>query len=226
MVVLLGPPGAGKGTLAESLCAAFGFAHISTGDILREEIRQGTELGRRVSACMESGALVPDDVVTAIVAGRLGQDTVRQAGSLLDGFPRTVRQAELFDRMLASGGMALDRVLLLEADRDLLVRRLTARRVCSQCRTVFNVIFQPPGRDGVCDRCGAELRQRPDDMEATALERLAVYEEQTAPLVAFYARRGVVVRVDAGRAREVVHRDACVALGLGVLSAERDGKGS
>ena len=212
--VLLGPPGVGKGTLADLLCERFGFRHISTGDILRDEVRRGSALGLQVKGCMDSGGLVPDDVIGAIIAGRLREDEVRQCGCLLDGFPRTLAQAELFDRLTAQGALALDRVLLLQADEDLLLRRLTARRVCSRCRAVFNVLFTPPRQEGVCDQCGGALEQRRDDTEATARERLRVYAQQTEPLIRFYEARGLVLRMDAARDKFEVLRDVCQALSL------------
>jgi adenylate kinase len=213
--ILLGPPGVGKGTLAEMLCERFGFLHVSTGDILREEVRRGSELGQRVKGFMDSGGLVPDDIICAIVAARLGEGEVQRRGCLLDGFPRTLPQAESFDRLVAQGAPAVDRVLLLSADGDLLLRRLTARRVCSRCRAVFNVLFTPPRKEGVCDSCGGPLEQRGDDTEQTARERLRVYGEQTEPLVRFYESRGLVLRVDAARPKQEVVAVVCTALGLG-----------
>jgi adenylate kinase len=213
--VLLGPPGVGKGTLAEMLCSTFGFLHISTGDILREEVRRGTELGQRAKGFMTSGGLVPDDVICAIMAARLQEDEVRRRGCLLDGFPRTLPQAEAFDRLVAQGAPPVERVVLLQAEDDLLLKRLTARRVCGACKAVFNVLFTPPRKAGVCDQCGGALEQRGDDTEATARERLRVYGQQTEPLVRFYDQRGLVLRVDAARDKQDVRRDVCQALHLG-----------
>jgi adenylate kinase len=212
--VLLGPPGVGKGTLAELLCEQYGFMHVSTGDILREEVRRGSALGLQVKGLMSSGGLVPDDIIGAIIAGRLREDEVRRRGCLLDGFPRTLAQAELFDRLIAQGAPALDRVLLLHAEEALLLQRLTARRVCSRCRAVFNVLFTPPRQAGVCDQCGGALEQRSDDTEATARERLRVYLQQTEPLIRFYETRGLVLRLDASRHKLEVRRDVCQALKL------------
>jgi adenylate kinase len=212
--VLLGPPGVGKGTLAEMLCAHFGFLHISTGDILREEVRRGSDLGRRAKGYMDSGALVPDDLICAMVAARLQEDEVRRRGCLLDGFPRTLPQAEAFDRLVAQGAPALERVVLLQAGTELLVQRLTARRICTACHAVFNVLFTPPRQAGICDQCGGALEQRRDDTEATAHERLRVYAQQTEPLVRFYDQRGLILRVDASRDKEDVRRDVCQALHL------------
>ena len=213
--VLLGPPGVGKGTLAEMLCAHFGFLHISTGDILREEVRRGSDLGKRAKGFMDSGGLVPDETICAIMAARMQEDEVRQRGCLLDGFPRTLPQAEAFDRLVAQGAPPVDRVVLLQAGDELLIQRLTARRVCVKCKAVFNVLFTPPRQEGVCDQCGAALEQRGDDTEATARQRLRVYGQQTEPLVRFYDQRGLVLRVDASRDKQDVRREVCQALHLG-----------
>jgi adenylate kinase len=213
--VLLGPPGVGKGTLAEMLCAHFGFLHISTGDILREEVRRDSELGRRAKGYMTSGGLVPDETICAIMAARLQEDEVGRRGCLLDGFPRTLPQAEAFDRLVAQGAPAVERVVLLQADDELLLQRLTARRICGACRAVFNVLFTPPRREGLCDQCGAALEQRSDDTEVTARERLRVYGQQTEPLVRFYDQRGLVLRVDASQDKHEVRRQVCQALHLG-----------
>jgi adenylate kinase len=212
--VLLGPPGVGKGTLAEMLCAHFGFLHISTGDILREEVRRGSELGRRAQSFMDSGGLVPDETICAIMASRLQEDEVRRRGCLLDGFPRTLPQAEAFDRLVSQGAPAVERVVLLQAGDELLMQRLTARRVCGACRAVFNVLFTPPRQDGVCDKCGGALEQRGDDTEATARARLRVYGQQTEPLVRFYDQRGLVLRVDASQDKHEVRSQVCTALHL------------
>jgi adenylate kinase len=164
---------------------------------------------------MDSGGLVPDEVICAIMAARLQEDEVRRRGCLLDGFPRTLPQAEAFDRLVAQGAPALERVVLLQADDQLLIQRLTARRICAACRAVFNVLFTPPRQAGVCDHCGGVLEQRGDDTDATARERLRVYGQQTEPLVRFYDQRGLVLRVDASRDKQEVHRDVCLALRLG-----------
>jgi adenylate kinase len=213
--ILLGPPGVGKGTLAEMLCERFGFLHVSTGNILREEVRRGSNLGLRVKGFMESGGLVPDEIICAIVATRLGEEEVQRRGCLLDGFPRTLPQAEAFDRLIAQGAPAVDRVLLLEAEADLLIRRLTARRVCGRCGAVFNVLSLPPRKEGTCDQCGGALEQRGDDTDQTARERLRVYGKQTEPLVRFYDARGLILRVAAARPRQEVLDAVCTALKLG-----------
>ncbi len=213
--VLLGPPGGGKGTLAELLRKRFGFLHISTGDILREEIRRETPLGRQVRDCMGRGALVPDEVVGAVVAARLAEDELRRHGCFLDGFPRTLVQAQLFERLLADAGLALDRVFLLATDDvDRLIKRLTGRRVCGQCRAVCNLVYSPPRQPGRCDHCGGPLEQRGDDTEPTARERLRVYTEQTEPLVRFYDERGLLLRLDGAREGLELLSEVSLALGL------------
>lgn len=212
--VLLGPPGVGKGTLAEVLCGRYGFTHISTGDMLRDAIARQTPLGQQVEAAMKGGSLVPDDLVAAVVAERLDDTRFGRAGCLLDGFPRTLAQAHQLEAMLATRRLALDRVVFLQAETELLIRRLTARRVCRACRAVFNLCFTPPQRAGVCDHCGGSLVQRQDDNEATARERLRVYGEQTRPIAEFYAGRGLLLTVDGGRPRDVVAAEVCARLGL------------
>lgn len=213
--VLLGPPGGGKGTLAELLRERYAFLHISTGDILREEIRRGTPLGRQVHDCMDRGALVPDEVVGAVVAARLAEDEVRRHGCFLDGFPRTLVQARLFERLLAEADLALERVVLLATDdAERLVQRLTGRRVCGQCHAVFNVVFSPPRQPGRCDHCGGVLEQRGDDTEQTARERLRIYAEQTEPLVQFYDERGLLLRFDGAREARQLLSEVSQALGL------------
>ena len=212
--VLLGPPGAGKGTLAEDIRKRFPLVHISTGDMLREEIKAKTDRGRQVKAAMDAGSLVPDEMVSAIVAARISKPDVALNGGLLDGFPRTLKQAHIIDDLLRNDGLALDQVLLLGADTDQLIRRLTARRTCMGCGRVFNIHSTPAAVSGICDGCGGHLQQRDDDTEATAIERLRVYRQQTEPLVGFYEQRGILTRLDTGRHREAVAADACRALGL------------
>mgnify|MGYP006288277065 CR=1 FL=1 len=192
--VFLGPPGAGKGTMAGMVKEEFGCEHVSTGDILRAELKQQTELGLKAKSYMESGALVPDKLVAAIISKKLAEPGMQNGGFVLDGYPRTVNQAQLLDAALTDNEMSLDAVVLFDIDRDLLVKRLTARRICPDCGAVYNVLFGPPTREGVCDACGGTLKQRPDDTEETVVERLDVYESQTAPLIAFYETRRLLVR--------------------------------
>lgn len=194
-LILLGPPGAGKGTQAKMLTDRFAIPQISTGDILRAAVKAGTEMGLQAKACMDAGALVPDAVVVGIVRDRL-QEKDCQAGFILDGFPRTVPQAEALTATLAELGKNLDAVLSLEVDVEALVERLTGRRTCRDCGRGYHVKFDPPQQAGICDACGGELVQRDDDREATIRKRLEVYREQTLPLVGYYQELGLLTRVD------------------------------
>ena len=187
--IFLGPPGAGKGTLAAMLAEREGYDHISTGDILRDEMKRQSDLGRQAKGYVDSGQLVPDEVVTAIVAGRLGANA---KGAILDGFPRTVRQAELLDSELDKKDMKITAAVLLEVGEDALLQRLTGRRICRECGAVYHLQNMPPEVEGVCDKCGGELYQRADDTAETVRDRLQVYETKTAPLIDFYARRGIL----------------------------------
>ena len=195
-LVLVGPPGAGKGTQAQFIAGHLHIPKISTGDIFRANVSEGTELGLQAKAYMDKGDLVPDDVTIGMVRQRLGEDDASQ-GFLLDGFPRTVPQAEELDDMLRDLGSKLDVVLELVVDDDEVVRRLSGRRTCRSCNHVWHVDFDPPQAEGICDIDGGELFQRDDDLPETVQNRLSVYADQTAPLVAFYAERGVLVGIDA-----------------------------
>jgi adenylate kinase len=190
-VILLGAPGAGKGTQAERIVARFGLPHISTGDMLRAAVAQGTEMGMAARRHMEAGGLVPDEVVIGVVRDRLAEPDAGQ-GFLLDGFPRTLPQAERLDAMLAAGGRAVTHVVLIDVPEEELVQRLAGRRTCRQCGKGYHVVFDPPRTEGVCDVCGGELYQRADDNEATVRNRLEVYREQTAPLIGYYEARGLL----------------------------------
>jgi len=194
-LILLGAPGVGKGTQADLITAKFGRPKISTGDILREAVRTKTPMGMQAKACMDQGQLVPDSVVVGIVKDKLAEPTCAK-GFLLDGFPRTVPQAEELAAMLKARGLQLDRVINVSVSREHIVRRLTGRRSCPKCQAVFHVEFTPPKQAGVCDRCGSELMQRSDDKRETVENRLAVYEQQTAPLIAYYRQRGVLSDID------------------------------
>lgn len=195
-VVLVGPPGAGKGTQAHFIAEHLGVPKISTGDIFRANVTAGTPLGVEAKRFMDRGDLVPDQVTIDMVRDRLAQEDARE-GFLLDGFPRTVPQAEVLDEMLAADGAGLDVVLELVVDHAEVVRRLSGRRTCRTCNRIWHVDFDPPATSGVCDLDGGELYQRDDDRAETITNRLAVYDEQTAPLVSYYARRGVLVGIDA-----------------------------
>ncbi|MCT9928618.1 adenylate kinase [Planotetraspora sp. A-T 1434] len=205
-VVLVGPPGAGKGTQAQFIASHLSIPKISTGDIFRANVSGGTDLGKLAKQYMDRGDLVPDEVTVAMVRDRLAEDDA-QEGFLLDGFPRNVPQAEILKKMLAEFGTGLDLVLELVVDDDEVVRRLAGRRTCRSCGKVWHVVFDPPASPGVCDACGGELFQRDDDREETIRHRLEVYQEQTAPLISFYADEGILVGVDAtGPVEEVTQR--------------------
>jgi adenylate kinase len=212
-LVLVGPPGAGKGTQAQHIASARSVPAISTGDIFRTNVSQGTELGTLAKSYMDAGDLVPDEVTVEMVRNRLAEDDAVK-GFLLDGFPRNVPQAEVLEGMLADMGNKLDIVLELVVDDDEVVRRLSGRRTCRTCGTNWHVDFDPPTVEGVCDRDGGELFQRDDDKPGTVRHRLDVYAKQTSPLVSFYATRGILVGIDATgpvddvteRALEALHR--------------------
>lgn len=195
-LVLVGPPGAGKGTQAQFIAAHFAIPKISTGDIFRSNVSQGTTLGISAKRYMDAGDLVPDEITVAMVRERLAEADAAD-GFVLDGFPRNVPQAEILDQILADLGTKLDMVLELVADDEEVVRRLSGRRTCRTCGHIWHTDFDPPSRDGQCDHCGGELFQRDDDLPETIRHRLDVYAEQTAPLVAFYAERGILVGIDA-----------------------------
>lgn len=205
-LIFLGAPGVGKGTQADLIAAKFGRPKISTGDILREAVRNKTPMGVQAKACMDQGQLVPDSVVIGIVKDKLAEPACAK-GFLLDGFPRTVPQAEELAAMLKARGLQLDRVINVSVPREDVVRRLTGRRSCPKCQAVFHTEFAPPARAGFCDRCGGELMQRSDDKRETVENRLAVYETQTAPLIAYYRQRGLLSDVDgAGKVEQVQQR--------------------
>jgi adenylate kinase len=205
-VVLVGPPGAGKGTQAQFISSNLSIPKISTGDIFRHNVSSGTDLGRQAKAFMDRGDLVPDEITIAMVSSRLQEDDA-QLGFLLDGFPRNVPQAETLKKMLAEWDMRLDIVLELVVDDDEVVRRLSGRRTCRQCGRIWHVVFDPPDRPGHCDDCGGELYQRDDDHEDTIRHRLDVYQQQTRPLIAFYADEGTLLGLDAtGPVEEITDR--------------------
>ncbi len=211
-LVLLGPPGAGKGTQASRIVGEYGIPHVSTGDILRSAVKNQTQMGLEAKKFMDAGELVPDSVVIGIVKDRLQEpDTAK--GFLMDGFPRTIPQAEALDGVLDGLDRAVTKVLVLLVDEDLLLKRLTGRRVCRSCQTPFHVLFTQPKIEGVCDKCGGELYQRDDDTEATVRNRLEVYRNQTEPLIDFYDRAGLVVRIDGAQEAEATYGDIRAALG-------------
>jgi adenylate kinase len=190
-VAFLGPPGAGKGTQARELAQAWRVPQIATGDILREAVAAGTPLGHEAKRYMDQGALVPDDVIVAVVKERLARPDARR-GFVLDGFPRTIGQAEALTQILKELGQELDAVVYFDVPEAELLRRLTGRRVCRQCGSTFHMVSAPPAKPGVCDRCGGPLYQREDDSEATVANRLRVYDRQTAPLLDYYRDRGLL----------------------------------
>jgi adenylate kinase len=210
-VVLVGPPGAGKGTQAQFIASHLAIPKVSTGDIFRYNVSAGTGLGRQAKAFMDRGDLVPDEVTVAMVASRLQEDD-SLSGFLLDGFPRNLPQAETLKKMLADWGLRLDLVLELVVDHDEVIRRLSGRRTCRKCGRVWHVAFDPPSVTGKCDECGGELFQRDDDREETIRHRLEVYEQQTQPLISYYADEGILLGIDATGPVEDVTERALVAL--------------
>ena len=205
-LVLVGPPGAGKGTQAQFIASHFAVPKISTGDIFRTNVSDGTDLGLEARKYMDAGDLVPDEVTIGMVKERLSHDDTSE-GFLLDGFPRTVQQAVVLDDMLAAHDVGLDVVLELVVDDEEVVRRLSGRRTCRRCGHVWHLDFDPPAADGVCDRCSGELFQRDDDSELTIRHRLEVYADQTSPLIGYYGDRGLLSGVDAtGPVEDVTER--------------------
>ncbi|MBS5967134.1 MAG: adenylate kinase [Finegoldia magna] len=194
-LILLGPPGAGKGTQAKRVIEEFDIPHISTGDIFRKNIKEKTELGQKVEGLLAEGKLVPDELTIEIVWDRLDQEDCKN-GFLLDGFPRTIPQAEALDEGLAKRGLKLDRVLNIDVDKDSLVKRLSGRRVCPNCGASYHIDNNPPKVEGICDVCQTPVIQREDDKEQTVLDRIKVYDSQTKPLVDFYSKQDLVFTVD------------------------------
>ena len=203
-IILLGPPGVGKGTQASNIVKKYNIPHISTGDIFRANIKSGTELGITAKSYMDKGLLVPDEIVVSIVQDRLAQDDCKDG--LLDGFPRTVEQAEALDIELDKMGIKLDKVVNIDADKDVLIARVTGRRICRECGATYHVINNPPKVEGVCDIDGGELYQRADDTEETVATRIQVYLEQTQPLIDYYRKKGLLLDVDGTKPIEEVFR--------------------
>lgn len=194
-IIIFGPPGAGKGTQAKMLAERLGIPHIATGDMLREAVKAGTELGKLAKQYMDRGELVPDDIVVGIVEERLSQPDCSK-GFILDGFPRTIKQAEALDSVLARLKMRVDVVINLEVGEDEIVKRLSLRRTCRNCGAVYHLVFNPPKEDEKCDKCGGPLYQRDDDREETVRNRLRVYRQQTEPLLNYYRQRGLLKDID------------------------------
>lgn len=210
--VLLGPPGAGKGTQAVRIVEKYNVPHISTGDIFRENIKNGTELGKKAQEYMNKGELVPDDLVIDLATSRLLEDDCKN-GFLLDGFPRTVYQAEKLDEFLTAHGMKLDKVIDIEVGKEELITRLTGRRVCKKCGASYHVVNIPPKKEGICDICGGELFQRADDTVETVENRIEVYNEQTMPLVDYYKRADNIVTIDGALPLETVFAEIVKSIG-------------
>ena len=210
--ILLGPPGAGKGTQAAKIVEKYGIPHISTGDIFRENIKKGTELGKKAQEYMNRGELVPDDLVIEIATTRLLEDDCKN-GFLLDGFPRTVYQAEKLDEFLQSHDSKIDNVIDIAVGKDELIERLTGRRVCKSCGASFHVVNIPPKQEGICDYCGGELIQRADDSLETVTNRIDVYEDQTRPLIDYYEKAGTLTHIDGSTGLDNVFADIVSALG-------------
>lgn len=211
-VAFLGPPGAGKGTQARALMREWRVPHIATGDMLREAAAADTALGREAKRYMDAGALVPDDVMVRLVRERLQQADAAQ-GFILDGFPRTIGQAEALDRMLKDLGIALDSVVYFDVSEPELLRRLTGRRMCRACQTPYHTVSAPPTRAGVCDKCGGQLYQRDDDAEPAVRTRLEVYRRQTAPLLDYYRSRDALTCVNGEGAFDAIRRAIRAAAG-------------
>ncbi|WP_064091229.1 adenylate kinase [Rossellomorea aquimaris] len=201
-IVLMGLPGAGKGTQAEKIVDKYGIPHISTGDMFRAAIKGGTELGLKAKSFMDNGDLVPDEVTIGIVRERLSKEDCMK-GFLLDGFPRTVAQAEALENILSDLGKKMNYVININVDKDILMERLTGRRICKECGATYHLVFNPPKEEGVCDRCGGELYQRADDNEETVQNRLDVNIKQTQPLLAYYEEKGYLENIDG---QQDIHR--------------------
>lgn len=211
-VILLGPPGAGKGTQAERITKDYEIPHISTGDIFRYNIKNNTELGKLAKQYTEKGLLVPDDVTNKIVEDRLTKDDCKD-GFLLDGYPRNVIQAESLGKYLENKGLKIDHVLNIIVDRDELVKRLSGRRVCPSCGATYHIVTKPPKVEGICDHCGEKLIQRTDDNIESVLKRLEVYEDETKPLVEYYGKLNLIRYIDGNKPVNEVYKEIQALIG-------------
>jgi len=206
-MVFLGPPGAGKGTQSEQIIKDFGIVQVSTGDILRSAVKEGSELGKLAKEYMNEGKLVPDDIIIGIVKERLKEKDC-QNGFILDGFPRTIPQAEALDKMLKDDlNISLTHVISLEVDDEKIIERLTGRRFCSQCGRVYHISFDPPEKEGICDECHTQLIQRDDDKEETIKKRLKVYHDQTEQLKDYYGKQNILTTVDGEKSPDDVYKN-------------------
>lgn len=210
-LVILGPPGAGKGTQAEYIVERYNIPHISTGDIFRENIKNNTELGKKAKSYMDKGLLVPDDLVIALVEDRLNKDDAKE-GFLLDGFPRTVAQAVSLDSILDKNDDKLTKVINISVDPEILIERAVGRRVCKTCGMTYHVKFNPPKEEGVCDKDGTKLIQRDDDTEETVKTRISVYFDQTAPLIDYYKAQNLLIDIDGAKDIDKVFDDIVIGL--------------
>lgn len=210
-LILLGPPGAGKGTQASGIINKYDIPHISTGDIFRKNIKEGTDLGKKAKEYMDKGLLVPDELVVDLVANRLTEDDTKN-GFLLDGFPRTVAQANALDSELNKLGWSLDNVINIVVSKDDLIERAVGRRICKDCGATYHIKFNPSTIPGKCDVCGGELYQRDDDNEETVAKRIEVYENQTSPLIEYYDDKNILLNIDGAQDIDKVFNDVVVAL--------------
>jgi adenylate kinase len=213
-LILLGGPGAGKGTQAKKLIDTYQIPQISTGDILRAAVKEGTEMGKKAKECMDAGKLVPDEVVIGIIKDRLAQPDCKK-GFILDGFPRTVPQAEALDKVLSGLSTKIDHVVSIDVDEEALVSRLTGRRTCKSgaCGQMFHIEYTPPKKAGVCDKCGTELYQRDDDNETTVRSRLSTYNQATKPLIDYYSAKGLVRPIAGVGGIDDIFKKICGILG-------------
>jgi len=210
-LILLGPPGAGKGTQASAIVGKYNIPHISTGDIFRENIKNQTELGEKAKEYMDKGLLVPDELVISIVEDRLQKEDCKN-GFLLDGFPRTLNQGETLDSVLSKMGLKLDKVINLEVENEILIERAIGRRICKDCGAVYHIKFTPSKEEGICDNCGGKLYQRDDDTVETVGKRIEVYHKQTEPLIDYYSEKGLILNIDGSKDKKLLFEEIVKAL--------------